>query len=392
MPSCDASLARFAGLSILLAVAATVPAAVPPGQAPGNAPAESWRSSAQMAEAARALVETLDPARRARAVFPLSAPQRSSWSNLPIVLLPPPGLLLGDMSDAQRTAAHALLRASLSSQGYGKFTGVMRLDDLLHELDGQRYANLPEGERTALRKAVIDSFSYGNYALAIFGEPGADNWGWKLAGHHAAANFTVSNGRVGFTPTFLGSSPMVIEHGLHAGEMALPQEGSRGIDLMRALTDEQRQKATVAAEVAADVFEGAGRKASLAGFEGLPAGELTPLQMRLLQTLVAEYVRNAEFDAADAQLEVIAAAGWDKLWFSWRGPVDPQERFYYRVHGPRLLVEYNRQEANHDHSIVRDPQNDYGEDWLGQHLQEHHPSVEEAIEATSRRLEGTKPQ
>jgi hypothetical protein len=46
------------------------------------------------------------------------------------------------------------------------------------------------------------------------------------------------------------------------------------------------------------------------------------------QALVAEYARNAEFDAADAQLEAIAAAGWDKLWFSWRGPVDPQGRFY----------------------------------------------------------------
>lgn len=273
-----------------------------------------------------------------------------------------------------------------------RFAGVMRLDDLLHELDSQRYANSPESERNLVRKAIIDSFSYGNYALAIFGEPGANHWGWKLAGHHAAANFTVSNGRVGFTPTFLGSSPMVIEHGLHAGEMALPQEGSRGIDLMRALTDEQRQRATVDAELAADIFEGAGRKASLAGFEGLPAGELTPVQMRLLQALVAEYVHNAEFDAADTQLETIAAAGWDKLWFSWRGPVDPEGRFYYRVHGPRLLIEYNRQEANHDHSIVRDPQNDYGEDWLGQHLQESHPSVEEAVESTRQRLEAATPQ
>jgi hypothetical protein len=62
------------------------------------------------------------------------------------------------------------------------------------------------------------------------------------------------------------------------------------------------------------------------------------------------------------------------------------------VHGPRLLIEYNRQEANHDHSIVRDPRNDYGEDWLGQHLQEHHPGVDEAIESTRQRLEGATPQ
>ena len=35
-----------------------------------------------------------------------------------------------------------------------------------------------------------------------------------------------------------------------------------------------------------------------------------------------------------------------ELWFSWRGPLDPAGRFYYRVHGPRLLIEYNRQDAN----------------------------------------------
>lgn len=387
MQSCDLPLARFAALLLLIC-----PAHLPAAEIQPENPGDPWRTSTQMAAAAQALIASLDAAQREAATFPLDAAERSNWSNLPIVLMPPPGLLLGNMSDSQRAAAHALLRASLSSQGYGKFTAVMRLDDLLHELDGQRYASLPKGEQTAVRKAVIDSFSYGSYALAVFGEPGADHWGWKLAGHHAAANFTVSSGRVGFTPTFLGSSPMVIEQGLHAGQMALPQEGARGIDLMRALTDGQRQKALIAPEVADDVFEGAGRKASLAGFEGLPAGELTPVQMRLLHALVAEYVRNAEFDAADAQLETIAAAGWDKLWFSWRGPVDPQGRFYYRVHGPRLLIEYNRQEANHDHSIIRDPQNDYGEDWLGQHLQEHHPTVDEAIEAAGRRLEGTMPQ
>lgn len=28
--------------------------------------------------------------------------------------------------------------------------------------------------------------------------------------------------------------------------------------------------------------------------------------------------------------------------------------------------------ANHVHSIIRDPGNDYGHDWLGKHCEEHH--------------------
>jgi hypothetical protein len=50
------------------------------------------------------------------------------------------------------------------------------------------------------------------------------------------------------------------------------------------------------------------------------------------------------------------------------------------VHGPSILIEYIRERgvggdqgaANHVHSIVRDPSNDYGEDWLELHYQEHH--------------------
>ena len=48
-------------------------------------------------------------------------------------------------------------------------------------------------------------------------------------------------------------------------------------------------------------------------------------------------------------------------------------------HGPSILIEYVRQgqrstPANHVHAIVRDPRNDYGEDWLAKHYREQpHP-------------------
>lgn len=386
----DKPLARLAGMLILLALTAVAPAAEPPAPAAHQPQTEAWHSSTQMAAAARALIETLDAGQRKAVLFPLDDSKRTNWSNLPVVMVEPPGLFVGAMSDAQKAATHALLRASLSSQGYAKFTSIMRLEDLLHEIDAARLAAETDEEGKRFRQVMVDSRSYGNYAVAIFGEPGADSWGWKLAGHHAAANFTVSKGRVGFTPTFLGSSPMAVESGPYAGLMALPQEGSRGIELMQALTDEQRQQAIIHPEVASDVVEGAGRRASLSRYEGLKADGLSAEQLQLLQVLVAEYVRNADFDAAEAQLATIGQAGWGELYFSWRGPVDAAGRFYYRVHGPRILIEYNRQDTNHDHTVVRDPRNDYGEDWLGQHLEEHHPSMEEAMENARKRAEELK--
>jgi len=343
------------------------------------------QSASKMTAAAGAFIETLDKNQRGATVLPLLGDERTTWSNLPIIMVSPKGMLVGDMNDDQRMALHDLLRASMSSQGYGKTTGIMRLDDILYEIDSARLKTDPEWQDDPFRKAFVATRSSGNYAFAIFGEPASGDWGWKLAGHHIAVNFTVSDGRVGFTPMFVGSSPTTIEAGPYAGWMAMPHEAGRGIDLMMSLTDAQQNAAMIADVVADDVFEGPGRRASLEKYEGLKADELSVAQMQLLRALVDEYVGNVDFDSAAAQMDLINEAGWDELWFSWRGPVDLHGEFYFRVHGPRLLIEYNRQNPTHDHSVMRDPLNDYGEDWLEHHYQEYHPSLEEALKTARQR-------
>ena len=347
--------------------------------------AGSSGSADQMAEAANTFVAALDDELRGSALFSLDSDDRATWSNLPILMVEPRGLLISDMNDEQRKATHALLRASMSSQGYAKVAGVMWLDDVLRDIEQRSIDSESETNKDPYRRAMMDSRSSGNYAVAIFGDPGDGDWGWKLTGHHVAVNFTVSGNRVGFTPIFLGSSPMAIESGRYAGRMVLSHEGQRGVDLMQALSKSQQQKAVIHPEVARDVFEGPGRRASLAKFEGLPADELSAHQMQLLRILVREYLENVDHDAAAAQLELIDQSGWGELWFSWRGPVDIAEKFYYRVHGPRLLIEYVRQNENHDHSVMRDPVNDYGEDWLERHYKENHPTLQEAVQDARRR-------
>lgn len=344
------------------------------------------QSAATMTAAATAFIETLDADKRKATVFPLFADGRTSWSNLPLIMVHSEGTLLGELNDDQRRALHDLLRASLSTQGYSKAAGIMRLDDLFHDIEKAGLENDPGHGEDRFRRAFTETFGSDHYVVALFGEPASGDWGWKLTGHHLAVNFTVSDGRVGFTPMFAGSNPTIVESGPYAGWMALPHEASRGIDLMSSLNAAQRKAATIADVVAEDVFEGPGRRASLAKYEGLKADELSVAQMNLLRALVEEYVGNAGLDSAAAQLELIDGAGWDELWFSWRGPVDLHGQFYYRVHGPRLLIEYNRQEPTHDHSVMRDPLNDYGEDWLEHHYREYHPSLEEAIEISRRRV------
>lgn len=341
-----------------------------------------WQSGHQMTDAANALISSLDAEQKKTALYSLDDAGRTTWSNLPIIMVHPGGLLLRDMNAEQRIAAHKLLRASMSSQGYAKFAGIMRLEDQAHIDALERLKN--NSDAPPIGQAFADAYDSTNYAVAIFGKPGEKHWAWKVAGHHAAVNFTVVDGRVGFTPTFLGSNPMVVKSGKHAGLMVLPQEGQRGIDLINSLSSEQQGLAIIAEEKPNDVIEGPGRKASLSAFEGLKASQLSPGQMNLLKVLVSEYVGNTDFDTAAAQLGLIENAGWGELWFSWRGSVDMAGQFYYRVHGPRILIEYIRQNENHDHTIVRDPKNDYGGDWLGKHYEEHHPSMKEAMENARR--------
>ena len=356
-----------------------------------SAPATPSASSSarQMSGAAAAFLATLTAAQRDAATYPFTAENRTNWSNVPMFVHARPGLRFADLTNRQRQAAHDLLRASMSSQGYQKVTGVMRLDGVHGGLELEALArDGPAEDARPYYREEAESFGPGSYSVAIFGDPDADtDWGWLVQGHHMGASFTVADGRTGFTPLFLGATPHVLERGIYAGWSALSHEVTRGFELLVALTSEQRAVAVVADDAPNDVLAGVGREDTAPEDKGLRAGDMTVAQQRLLRVLVEEYVRNSDFDAAEAQLEAIGAAGWDELRFSWRGATDDGgERFYYRVQGERILIELTRR-PNHIHTIVRDPENDYGESWLGQAFTEEH-SAADRFEAAVRAYEG----
>jgi hypothetical protein len=319
-------------------------------------------SAAQMTTAARALLAALGADELRASLFALDADERSHWSNVPYQAHHRPGLRLGGLNREQMLRVHDLLRASLSSQGYQKVAGVIRLDDINRS---QQVARLAP-DASAYQKAQAQSFGSGNYFVAFFGDPRKDaRWGWLIQGHHLGVSFTVADGRTSFLPMFVGATPLSVEENVETGWSALAQEVTRGVELLRSLTDSQRAVALSADAVPGDVLNGVGLKQRFTPSEGLRAAAMTPEQKRLLRALVEEYVENADFDAADAQLAAIATAGWDELMFTWRGSEgDLAAPFYYRVQGPRIIIELCNSE-NHVHTITRDPANDYGEAWLG---------------------------
>lgn len=63
-----------------------------------------------------------------------------------------------------------------------------------------------------------------------------------------------------------------------------------------------------------------------------------------------------------------------RLFFTWAGGAERAVPHYYRVQGPRLLIEYDSAQrlGNQAHSASRDPEGDFG----GDILRRHHLGVE----------------
>ena len=64
----------------------------------------------------------------------------------------------------------------------------------------------------------------------------------------------------------------------------------------------------------------------------------------------------------------------DGTTFSWAGPTEYASPHYYRIQGERLLIEYDctQDDANHTHTVWRDPRGDFGEDILAGHYASSH--------------------
>ena len=311
----------------------------------------------QMVAAAQAFLDVLDAESREKATRPFEHEERFNWHFVPRAR---EGLPFDEMNEDQRRAAHALMRSALSSAGYLKATGVMRLEQILGMLENRPERRNPE-----------------RYFFLVFGTPGQDSpWAWRLEGHHLSLSFTSVTNTVVTTPAFMGSNPATVPSGPSMGWRVLGAEEDLGRALVLMLNAQQRAKATIATEAPRDIFTGADRTASLERFEGLPASEMNDAQRVALMRVIEEYVHNMQHDIAHEQLEKITDAGFEKIYFAWAGGTEPGDGHYYRVHGPTVLFEYDntQNDANHVHAVWRDFSNDFGDDLLRRHYEQsnHH--------------------
>lgn len=271
------------------------------------------------------------------------------WSNYPVSDVPRPGVRLGALTPAQRTSAMRLLQTLLSPQGYRKVLEIMGSDQALSDL-GQPFAS-----GTAA------------YTIAIFGTPSASKpWMVKFGGHHLGLNIVIAGGHGVMTPTLTGAQPAIYTA---SGKTvrALAGESDTAFALLDTLDANQRKQAILSYQVD-DLVAGPGHAGETIVPEGLKGSALTAPQKALLMNVIRQWAGIIDVAYSAPRMKEIEA-GLDNTWFAWSGSTTHQpghnDSGYYRIQGPKLLIEFSPQGVGgdatmHVHTMYRDPTNDYG--------------------------------
>ena len=325
----------------------------------GGAMFASARSATAMANAANAFLTALTPDQRAKAAFGFNSDDRLRWHFIPNEMFPRKGLMIKDMTEAQRRLAHELLRTGLSARGYNKVTTIIGLEDVLKVIEvGGKFARDKE-----------------EYLFSIFGTPGSKGaWGWRLEGHHVSVRFTINDGsvtnQIASSPMFLGSNPAEVREGAQKGLRVLGEEEDAGRALVQSLSADQLKSAVINVTAPTDILTM--NKSDIAPLpdDGILYATLLPAQQQLLRQVIEAYTETMESDVAAERMKVATVAGLDKLRFAWAGSTARGEKHYYRIQGPTLLIEFDntQNDGNHVHSVWRDFQGDFGRDLLREHV------------------------
>jgi hypothetical protein len=325
---------------------------------------------AAMVAAAHDLLAALGDEDRTRVSYAVDAVEWQTWAN-PEFMQFDTGLRLEFQPPEVREKALALMRASLSREGYELTRNMMLINGFLGEVVGL--------------ETVLNEFSYN---IALYGTPDLHApWGWQLFGHHCAVNCLVVEGRMLLSPVFLGAEPNEIDAGRHAGVESFTERIELGTALMAALPAEQRRTATVYAQMVDPAMPPGrvhpGDERHLAGafqdnrvipFEGIRVAEMPGEAQRLVLAIAESFVRLLPTGPRAARLREIEEH-LDETWFSWIGGHRAGDVFYYRVQSPVIIAEldhhcgvfldYDTPKPFHIHTVLRTPHgNDYGRAWV----------------------------
>ena len=339
---------------------------------PGLFPIKSTGvSTAPIREAADRFLATLSTADLSRVHFAINDPEWRDWSNVDVGIFPRRGISLEEMNEAQKDSAWELLAVALSAEGLEQTQNIMKTEQTLFEINGE-------------------PIRYGTekYYFTMMGIPSSDSpWGFQLDGHHLVINYFVLGDQVVMTPAFWGGEPVYADSGMYEGNHILQNEQDAGLQLMQSLDAAQKRAATVDPEkVRNNQVAAANQDNLILDYEGIKGADLTSQQKLNLLNVIRSFVGALRNSHAEVTMDEIGQH-IDDTYFSWIGESADDSVFYYRIHSPVILIEFDHQgpvgtlnknpagvpSRDHIHTVVRTPNgNDYGKDLLAQHLLADH--------------------
>lgn len=320
-------------------------------------------------KAGETFLKSLTKQQLAKTQFEIQDKEWQKWANIDNGLYKRQGISIKEMSKEQRKLAFQLMQKALSAKGLRLSKDIMKTDQTLREINND--APIYDEEL---------------YFFTIMGKPSMTGpWGWQIDGHHLVINYFILGDQVVMTPVFMGGEPIITTSGKYAGNTIFQDEQNIGLKFMQSLSAEQQKQASLSQDkgrnnIQAEAFS----DNKTVDYQGLPTTKMTEEQKGKLLDLANQYISNMENGQAKVKMEDIKKH-LNNTWFAWIGKADKDAVFYYRIHSPVILIEFDHQgpvgikgqgrEAtrNHIHTIVRTPNgNDYGKDLLKQHVEKHH--------------------
>ncbi|KAH7095433.1 hypothetical protein FB567DRAFT_601335 [Paraphoma chrysanthemicola] len=336
------------------------------GSSDRGAPIEAMTKAAQHA------LSLTTEAERASLLQPMDASEWRRWLN-PEIYIYRHGVRLEEISQGLVTAIHDIMRASLSPEGYVKARGCMRVNQFLGEVvDGQ---------------GVLNEKSYN---FTIYGTPSIDSpWGWQIYGHHFCMNCFVVGTQMVVSPIFMGAEPNIIDAGPYKGTQLFVDQERLALNLMQTMDEAQIKDVRIFKELSGSEYpEGRYHRADqrhLGGafqdnrvipYEGICVSSFTELQQEMVRQLIALFLKHLPARALECRMAEILEH-WKSTHFCWIGGFGEQDAFYFKVHSPVVMVEFDHHTGVflnnktplpfHIHTLVRTPNgNDYGKALLAQ--------------------------
>lgn len=286
-----------------------------------------WKANSQargptkaMVDAAQHLLQISSIEEKQRFRHLITAREWRSWSNPEIITIDS-GLRVVDMAQETRDAVLGLLRTSLSTQGYEKVHNAMATD------------------------SYIDS-----YQFCMFGEPAVQTpWGFNLFGRNVCLNVFTLDGELVIGPFQVSTEES--RRGSYGGGHAevLEQEKAVGLALIKSLSLDQRHEANFYGDFTGETCDpsdkwsigGAHQDNKATPYSGICAADLDPKQQQTLLGIVRIFNELLPDTSLDLMMERVKSH-LHQTYLCWDGSIEEDSPFYYRIHSPIIMNEFNR--------------------------------------------------